>query len=477
MTSSDRIRLFTTFTWVRLHLVLSLLGLLHGCAALPDVSYLRDGQLVPRNPPRVVSAQGELDKQKSQALLNKMTAQVGATDIIARHIKAEEAINGKPLIGGNKVTLLADGPETMRAMMSAMREARDHIHLETYILEDDEVGQALAELLIKKRAAGVQVNIIYDSIGTVGTAREYFDRLRNAGIGLLEYNPVNPLEAGAEWDVNQRDHRKILIVDGRVAFTGGVNISRVYGKSAILSRHKEEPPTKDPKEAAWRDTHMQIEGPAVAEFQRMFLDTWKRKTGTALHGTNFFPRLTAEGNALIRAIGSVAEEEDYTIYKTYISAFANASNTIHLTAAYFSPDRQIIEALIDAAQRGVDVQIIFPSFSDHGLMLHANRSYYGALLDAGIKVYERQGAMLHAKTAVIDGVWSTIGSTNLDIRSFVHNDEVNAIVLDPGFAARMEALFQLDLKESVEITTQQWRHRGIGNRLREWATRAFSYWL
>ncbi|WP_019142278.1 cardiolipin synthase [Noviherbaspirillum massiliense] len=449
---------------------------LAACATLPDVSYLRDEELIPRNRPQIADGQGTLPAGKSQALLSRLKAQVDPTAILTRHIKAEEAISNKPLVAGNKVTLLDDGPQTMRAMLAAIREARRHIHLETYIFEDDEVGRALADLLIRKHAEGVQVSVIYDSVGTLDTPREFFERLRAAGIGLLEFNPVNPMRAHDDWEINQRDHRKILIVDGRIAFTGGVNISRVYGKSALLGSKSGKPP-KDPKQAVWRDTHMQIEGPAVGEIQKLFLETWRLKTGTALPDADFFPPLKPQGQALVRAIGSIAEKEDYTIYKTYISAFANASNYIHLTTAYFSPDRQVVDALIDAAHRGVDVQIVFPSFSDNSFMVYASRSYYQELLDAGIRVYERQGAMLHAKTAVIDDVWSTIGSTNIDIRSFLHNDEVNAVVLDIGFARQMEALFQRDVRESVEVSRERWAQRGVTERLREWGVRMFNYWL
>jgi len=179
----------------------------------------------------------------------------------------------------------------------------------------------------------------------------------------------------------------------------------------------------------------------------------------------------------VRAIGSTPEQNDYTIYKTYISALASADRYAHLTTAYFVPDRQVLQAMVDAARRGVDVKIIFPSLSDVDLVLYAGRSYYDTLLAAGIKVYERRSAILHAKTAVIDGVWSTIGSTNLDIRSFLHNDEINAVVLSVDFAQRMEDLFQRDLDESDEITAAQWQHRGFFERLREAAGRALAYWL
>lgn len=453
----------------------SFLSMLAACATLPDVNYLQDRSLA-LSSPTIIHAGEELPADEQHVLLNRIAARAGPTDILARHVAAEEAISGRPLVAGNKVVLLDDGPATMRAMMAAIQGARHHVNLETYIFEADEVGHALAELLISKKAAGVAVNLIYDSVGALDTPGEFFDRLRNAGINVLEFNPIDPVRLLGAWDINQRNHRKILVVDGRIAFTGGVNISKVYGKSSFLDGKRRAPP-RDAKEAAWRDTHMQIEGPVVAEFQKLFLDTWQRKTGKVLPGANFFPSLKPAGNALVRAIGSTPANGDFAVYKTYVSAFAHADKYIHLTTAYFVPDRQIMQAMVDAARRGVDVRIIFPSFSDVGLMLHAGRSYYDELLAAGIKVYERKIAMLHAKTAVIDGVWSTIGSTNLDMRSFLHNDEVNAVVLSVDFAERVEDLFQRDLRESVEITADKWSKRGLRNRIREWAVRMFEYWL
>ena len=451
--------------------------LLASCAMLPDVGHLQARASTPHQEPTVLTPRGELSDEKTQALLNHMAARAGPTDILARHVAAEEAISGQPLIAGNKVTLLDDGPETMRAMMNAIRNARDHINLETYIFEADGVGYALAELLMQKSTAGVIVNLIYDSVGSIDTPRDFFDNMRRAGIAVLEYHPVNPLQAGINWDINQRDHRKILVVDGRIAFTGGVNISKVYGRSSVLASRRKQPSPPDTKQAAWRDTHMQIEGPAVAEFQKIFRETWQRETGNSLRNAAYFPALKAEGKALVRAIASTPDMGDYAIYKMYISALAHADKYAHLTNAYFVPDEQMMQALIGAARRGVDVQIIFPSFTDFTTILNAGRSHYEDLLEAGVRIYERKSAMLHAKTAVIDGVWSTIGSTNLDMRSFLHNDEINAVILNIDFAERMEALFQHDLQESVEITAEQWKKRGLRQRLREWTARIFAYWL
>lgn len=474
MRHQSLVRLLPRFARAALGLTL----LLAACASLPDVTNLgRREQAAPPQALEVVTSHGAMPAARKEALIDKLAAKAGPTDILNKHIAAEQAINGTPLVAGNKVTLLDDGPVTMRAMMNAIRNAHDHINLETYIFEDDEVGNALAQLLIEKRRAGLQVNVIYDSAGTLGTPAEFFEHMRAAGIHTLEFNPVNPLRTGGQgWDLNQRDHRKLLVVDGRIAFTGGVNISRVYGKSAMLASARRQTP-KDPQEAAWRDTHMQIEGPAVAEFQKLFLDTWRRKTGQQLTGAQYFPPLQREGNALVRAIGSTPDQPEYPIFKTYVSAFVNADRSIHLTTAYFVPDKQVVQALIDASKRGVDVRIVFPSISDVGIMLYAARSFYSELLAAGIKVYERKAALLHAKTAVIDGVWSTIGSTNLDIRSFMHNDEINAVVLNADFAAQMEALFQRDIASSHEVTAEEWRGRGLGERMKEWGVRLFQYWL
>lgn len=450
---------------------------LAGCASLPDVLPLQEREVVPDGP-TIIAANGELPRNKKQALLSRLKEQVGPTDILAKHIAAEEAISGRPLVAGNKVTLLDDGPETMRAMMAAIRSARDHVNLQTYIFKDDEVGQKLADLLIEKRASGVVVNLIYDSVGSLHTPREFFVRMKDAGIAVLEYNPVNPFHAWAGWKINQRDHRKLLVVDGRVAFTGGVNISEVYGKSSFLRGRNGLPKRpEDTSEAAWRDTHMQLEGPAVAEFQKLFFDTWQRKTGRLPAPAHYFPELKTQGEALVRAIGSTPERGHYSVYETYVSAFAHADKYIHITIAYFLPDRQVLQAMTDAAKRGVDVRIIFPSFTDVAILLHAGQSFYDELMDAGIRVYERETAMLHAKTAVIDGVWSTIGSTNIDMRSFLHNDELNAVVLSADFAQRMEELFQRDLRESVEVDAEQWQKRGLRKRMREWVSRLFQYWL
>jgi cardiolipin synthase len=378
----------------------------------------------------------------------------------------EQAITDSPLTVGNKVTLLQNGVDTYAAMFAAMRSARDHINLESYIFEDDEIGQQFADLLLAQQGRGIQVNLIYDSVGGVGTPRAFFERLQQAGVAVLEFNPLNPLSARVPWTVNHRDHRKLLIVDGETAFMGGLNISSVYSSGSITGRFRRPKPPSDPAE--WRDTHLKIEGPVVDEFQKLFLQTWAKQKGTPLAPRNYFPALQSQGQDMVRAIGSTPDEPFSRIYITLLSAIGNAEKEVFLTNAYFVPDPQLLKALIDAAARGVDVRLLLPSHSDSALVFHAGRAFYQTLLAGGVKIFERSGAVLHSKTAVVDGVWSTVGSTNLDWRSFRDNDEINAVVLGRGFAGQMQQMFNKDLAASVEIDLETWNRRSALLRFKEW---------
>ena len=450
---------------------LSMLGiglLTSACAALPEVRYLSSALAVPANP-TVTNAQGTLSAKKSKSLLagRWRNSHVDVTALAA----LEEAATGSPLIAGNKVTLLHDGPQIMASMIEAIGAAKDHINLETYIFDQDELGIRFAELLIARQRAGVQVNVIYDSVGTIGTPQAFFDNMRDAGIRLLAFNPVNPLKLIAPWAPNNRDHRKILVVDGVVAFTGGVNISNTYANSSLF-RSKAR---RDAK-VGWRDTHIKIEGPAVAALQLLFLDTWASQQSPDLPDSNFFPPLKEPGDKLVRVLAS-APGGDFEIYKAYILAIQQAKKTVHITSAYFVPDAQIMQALSDAARRGVEVKVILPGVTDRGLVLHATQSFYSEMLASGIRIYQLQIAVLHAKTAVIDKVWATVGSTNIDTRSFLHNNEINVVVLGEEFANAMENAFVEDLRISVEITAEKWEQRPFADRLKEWFARRLEYWL
>jgi len=421
------------------------------------------------------SARGPVSAARSDAIIEKLQSKSGDIDILQKHLAMEQAINAdSPLVLGNNLTLLQDGPATYQAMFAAMRAAKDHIHLETYIFEDDDIGKQFADLLLERQAAGVQVNLIYDSVGCLNTPKEFFERLRAGGVQVLEFNPVNPLAGNKkEWLLNNRDHRKLLVVDGRIALIGGINISASYSSGPSM-RSARKPGANA---LGWRDTHLQIEGPVVAEFQKLFLDTWSKQKGPPLAEKNHFPTLDKQGDDIVRAIGSASDDPHSLIYLTLLSAIDNAEQRVYLTNAYFVPDPQLLKSLIDAARRGVDVKLVLPSHTDSWAVFHAGRSHYSKLLRAGVQIYERRGAVMHSKTASIDGVWSTIGSTNLDWRSFLHNDEINAAILSRAFSWQMDAMFARDLEESDAIDLERWEQRSLLFRLKEGAARIAEYWL
>ena len=436
------------------------------CATLPDTDALLARHTA--QAARFATASGPVSARRSAAVLAELKRKSGDIDILEKQIALEQAIVGSPLMLGNKVTLLQDGPATYAAMFAAIRQARDHINMETYIIEDDEIGRQFADLLIGQKARGVEVNIIYDSFGTLSTPKAFFERLKSGGIELLEFNPMNPLTLKKEWQPNNRDHRKLLVVDGRIAFIGGINISSVYSSGSAV---KPAAATAAADAVAWRDTDLQIEGPVVAELQKLFLATWKKQRGKPLAEKAYFPALKAGGNDLVRAIGSTPDDPYSLIYLTLISAIGNAERQVYLTNAYFVPDPQLLKTLIAAARRGVDVRLILPGYSDSAVVFHAGRSHYSSLLAGGVKLYERKGALLHSKTAVIDGVWSTVGSTNLDWRSFLDNDEIDAVILGRDFGQKMLAMFASDQAASAAIARDAWASRPLSFRVKEWMAR------
>ena len=444
-----------------------------GCDSLPRIS----PDLARADPGSVQfqAANGRiLSPERSRALIDKLAGSGEKTDVLARHLAVEQAVAETPLTLGNRVVILEDGPATYAAMLAAIASARDHINMETYILEDDEAGQQFASVLMEKQAEGVQVNLIYDSVGSLGTKKEFFKRLADVGIQVVEFNPVNPLAAKGGWELNQRDHRKLLVVDGKSAILGGINISSVYsGGSSGRGSGGGDKKTGLP----WRDTDLLIEGPVVASLQKLFIETWQNQKGPPLGSRQYLPALQQRGFEVVRAIGGDPDEPFSQIYVTLISAINSAETEILLTNAYFVPDPQLLETLIRAVARGVDVKLILPSTTDSALVFHAGRSHYEPLLRGGVKLYERRGALLHAKTAVIDGVWATVGSTNLDWRSFLHNQELTAVVLGAEFGEKMRAAFDRDLAASDPIMLAAWRQRSVATRAKEMFARLWEYWL
>jgi len=433
-----------------------------GCATLPDTEFLSERYVTQKA--RLESARGPLSAKRTAVIVAQLKRGSGDIDILDKQIALEQEIAGNPLMVGNKVVLLQDGPATYSAMFAAIRAAKDSINVESYIIEEGEVGQQFADALLERQAHGVQVNLVYDSVGTIGTSKAFFDRLAQGGIQVLEFNPVNPLELKKSWAPNHRDHRKLMVIDGRTAFLGGINISGVYASGSS--------PRPDEGEAdlttGWRDTDIEVEGPAVAEFQKLFVETWENQHGKPLAQRDYFPEIPARGTELVRAVASTPDDPYSLIYLTLISAITNAEKQVHIINAYFVPDPQLVKALIDAAARGVDVRLVLASHTDSPSAHHAGRSHYSELLAAGVRIYERRGGLVHAKTAIVDGVWSWVGSSNLDWRSALDNNEINAVILGRDFAAQMQAAYARDIAASDEIDRESWGRRAFVLRVKEW---------
>ena len=473
------------------------LALAAACATVPDLD--REILARPAAPVQVRGAHGVLSRDASAKVLEELRRRSPETSVLDRHAAIEQALAGTPLSIGNKATLLQDGPAAYASMLAAIRGARSSIHLEMYIFEAGDVGREFAAALAARRRAGVEVRVLYDSVGSKDTPREFFEDLRRQGVEVTEFNPVSPeslLQKGLA--LQHRDHRKLVVVDGRIAFLGGINISKTYGpaprgpggsgpggpsgasapsgggasggsRGEAAKAGDPDPPFKD---RPWRDTQLRLEGPVVAQLQRLFLAQWARqRKEPPLARARYFPHLEPAGTEIVRAIAGSPDDGVDALYVALISAIDNAETEVRITNAYFVPARELRDALEAAARRGVDVRLVLPSRSDSWLVTQAARSYYDELLAAGVKIYEREGRILHAKTASIDGVWSTVGSTNLDWISLLHNDELNAVVLGPGFAAAMDRAFADDVAYSRAITLAQWRDRSILDRAREVAAR------
>ncbi len=428
----------------------------------------------PEKMPPIVVREHPLSEQAADPLLDKALQGYADRPQVLDLVDAVRRYSSAPLTSGNKVSVLVDGPQTFATIDSELRKARHQIHVETFIFGAQGIGKQFADLLVEKRKEGVEVRVLYDSIGSKDTPASFFDDLRQKGIEVREYHPVNPLKNPEVWEIQNRDHRKIVIVDGEVGFTGGINIDDTYS-SASSSR----PGPKRGIEDGWRDTHIRIEGPAVRQLQKLFLDQWA-KVGEPAQITNpqaYFPEPKRPGSALVTIVHNDSDSDDRSLYATFLAAFTHASSRLWITHAYFVPNEQVLKALEEAAERGVDVRLILPAFSDSSLVLKGTQATYTELLKSGVHIYELKDALLHAKTVVVDGTVSIVGSANLDMRSFVHNDEDNAIIVSRDFAERMEAVFQRDQQNSRAVDLSRWERRSIWQRIKEFGVKLFGYWI
>jgi cardiolipin synthase len=455
---------------------------LSGCSSPGAQGYLQD------------AAKREAMESCKECPSERELARAAATpeqlEFVRRVNALEYALTGRPLASGNKVELLLDGPDTHRAQLAAIAGAKHHVHLITYILTDDTLAHEYLRALAERRRQGVQVRFMFDSVGSRTVGREFHKALADAGAEVREYGPINPVKSkGKDWSLTRRHHRKILVVDGKVAFTGGINISDEYRASSSGS---------GAKGGGWRDTHVRIEGPGVAQFQRMFFESWEGGVAERIPRDDaYWPRLRRRGDELVRGvnqsgndlhdiaidqIGNLTRSErdqarDAAIYASYLAAIRSARQRIWITQAYFIPNDEFLGVLTDAARRGVDVRVLVPSTSDIQMMVHASRFHYQPLLESGARIWEYAGPMLHAKTAVVDGVWATVGSSNLDFRSFIHNDEANAIVIGHEFGKKMEAMYRDDLARAKEITRQRWEQRPWSERFNQRMAVLLKYWI
>ena len=431
---------------------------------MPDVEPIINQSANTGADPQLVGARGPLSAEQSKATLDKLRAQAPDSDILQRHLAIEDAVAETPLVVGNRTRILRDGPATFSAMFAAIRGARDHVNLESYIVEDVEsAGEHLGDLLLAKRSKGVQVNVIYDSYGSNATPAAFFDRLKAGGISIVDFNPVNPLGVTAGSSPNDRDHRKILIVDGTTAIVGGVNLSANYEVHSLAKSGAIKGKPAD----YWRDTDLQVDGPVVAQLQKLFLEHWSEQKGPPLNQANFFPSVPPKGDEVVRVLGSTPKDAVPRYYVTVLSAIRNAEQRIWMATAYFVPTQKEVEDLVAGARRGVDVRLLLPGQSDSDLAFTVGRSYYRQLLEGGVKISETRNEMLHSKVAIVDGVWTIIGSSNFDRRSVLFNDEVDSVVLGRATGQQIEAMFEDDFKRATPIELATWEDRPLPAKIKE----------
>jgi cardiolipin synthase A/B len=358
---------------------------------------------------------------------------------------------------GNIATILLNGDEIFPAQLAAIRSARRSINYAQYFYEESPIGEELAAALAERCRAGVRVHVLLDGFGTLGMPAAYSDTMTEAGCQVATFRRlglVTLLGAVGIGRSNNRNHRRMLVVDGAIGFTGGSGVGPKWMGDGRTSGH-------------WRDTDVRIEGPAVARLQAAFVENWLEATGNVLGGGDYFPVVTRNGTVSAQIVRSSPAGGSFSMYTMFLLAMSSARKSIYITNPYFLPDARMTRVLVEAPRRGVRVVILLPGAIDNNLVRHASRSQFGVLLEAGVEIYEYQAALLHAKTMTIDGIWATIGSTNLDTRSFALNEEVNAVLYDRDVAGKLEQVFTDDLTRARKIDHAGWRGRSFFHRMIE----------
>ena len=361
-------------------------------------------------------------------------------------IRTMGVLLGPALVEGNKVDTLLNGDQIFPAMIAAIRAAKKTISFETYIYWSGEIGKEFADALAERAKNGVKVHILVDWAGSQKMDAEILQTMKSAGIEIKKYHP---LKWYALDRLNNRTHRKILVIDGTVGFTGGVGIADSWNGHA-----------QDPDH--WRDTHYRVEGPVVSQMQAAFTDNWTKVSGDVLHGESYFPPQIPAGTLFAQMYKSSTDGGADSTHLMYLLSIAAATRTIDLSMAYFVPDKLALEALVAAMKRGVKVRILLPGvYIDSSIVRNASRATWGSILQAGAEIYEYQPTMFHCKILVVDRMWTSVGSTNFDSRSFRLNDEANLNVHDRDFAEHQIANFERDLKSAKRITYEEWAGRPL----------------
>jgi cardiolipin synthase len=403
-------------------------------------------------------AKAQVNRQADEALSMYVHERLGDFDeaalshlghqqqgLIALAANSAQSSGGSPPSNGNAVEVCFDPAVKYDRLKEAIRAAESHVHLEYYIFRGDRTGREIRDLLVERAEAGVEVRLLLDGVGSLGTYRpSFFDSLRAAGGEVATFLPAR--FARFIERVNFRNHRKIAVIDGRVGFLGGMNIG-----DDLLGAN--------PRLGKWHDSHLRIAGPAVAELQRIFLTDWLFTTNASLAEPRYFPEIKPAGDELVQIVISGPDCRWPTIQQIYLQALATSEEQVLIANPYFVPDRSMLSALEMAALRGVDVRLLLPSKSDVRLVTSAARSYYEELLEAGVRVFEYRGGFLHAKTLAVDGRYGSVGSANMDIRSFELNFEVSAFVFSEPFARGLREQFDRDVEQAVEIDLESFRRR------------------
>jgi cardiolipin synthase A/B len=363
-----------------------------------------------------------------------------------------EAYAGSPIVGGNAVEVLLNGEEIFPALVEAIHAAQRSISYAQYFYEDGPVARDVAEALAERCRAGVGVNVLLDGFGTLSMPGEYVELMKSSGCHVVYFRPLGSL---AFRKYVNRNHRRILVIDGQVGFTGGSGVSRKWMGNGRVEGH-------------WRDTDVRVEGPVVEYLQAAFAENWLEATGIVLGGEGYFPGpLEPRGKVYAQVARSSPAGGSYAMYTTLLLALSSARRTVYITNPYLILDDKMRATLIDLVGRGVRVIVLVPGAIDHNIVRQASRAQFGEMIRGGIEIYEYTPALLHAKTVVIDGVWATIGSTNFDNRSFAGNDELNLIVYDRGVARKLEQVFLGDIEASRQVTYESWKHRGFSSKMLE----------